>query len=344
MRGCNTFGLLNEPKMNKAKGFSLVIALLMAALTQAQVCNINGNVVIYTNYDGGVININCDANIPNLKIGITTYENAEINITGPFAANVTEVLYAGYQGDNDNCGSGVTETTINGVGPGIATILFAPAGVLNDPEGYPSIICAYSCGPEWQGGCNTSEQVVAYFLNEFGGTLRTYQTQYNCWQGETYNVSDSECCSIPTPQVEAYFSVSDPIVCIGQCIQFTDLSSQNPDSWTWSFDGANISSSTSQDPGDICFLTPGNQQITLTAANDDGSDSYTTFVQVISCGTPGCTYSEANNYNPAATVDDSSCIFPVCSNSCPGDLDEDGIVSVSDLIAFIALYGSPCPQ
>lgn len=321
-----------------------IAGLLYATSMKSQTCNINGNVVIYTNYDGGVININCDANIPNIKIGITTYENAEINITGPFSANVTEVIYAGFQGSNDNCGSGVTETTINGVAPGITSILFAPDGAIDDPDGYPSIICAYGCDPGWQGGCNTAAEVVAYFLDQFGGTLRTYQTQYQCWQGETYNVSDSECCSIPVPELVAYFSISDPIVCIGQCIQFTDLTSENPTSWTWSFDGANISSAATQDPGDVCFLASGNQQITLTAANGDGSDSYTTFVEVIPCGTPGCTYSEANNYNPAATIDDSSCIFPVCSNSCPGDLDEDGIVSVSDLIAFIALYGSPCPQ
>src|SRR6187431_2543328 len=55
-----------------------------------------GNVVIFANYDGGVLNINVDQNIPNLKIGICTYEPVTINLSGPFVNNVTEVRYAGY--------------------------------------------------------------------------------------------------------------------------------------------------------------------------------------------------------------------------------------------------------
>jgi hypothetical protein len=49
------------------------------------ICDQDGNVVIYSNYDGGTLNINCDQNIPNLKIGICTYEPVIVNIDGPFA-------------------------------------------------------------------------------------------------------------------------------------------------------------------------------------------------------------------------------------------------------------------
>lgn len=321
--------------------------LLNLIVTRAQTCNPNGNVIIYTNYDGGVININCNVNIPNLKIGICTYENCTINITGPFVSNVTEVIYAGFNGSNDNCNQGITSTTINGVSPAIASVLFAPSGVVSDPDGYPQIICAYSCDTDWQGGCNTAEQVIAYFLNEFGGTLRTYQTQYNCWQNTTYNTSGSSCCTVPLPGISAGFTISDPIVCLGQCIDFTDQSTQNPDSWTWLFAGAAVAASSAQNPSGICFNTLGSQQVTLTAANANSSDSYTATVQVITCGNtgiPGCTYSDATNYNPLATFDDNSCFFPPCSNSCPGDLNEDGIVSVADLLMFISLYGSSCPD
>lgn len=59
-------------------------------------CNGTGNIVIYSNYDGGTLNINVDQDIPDLKIGICTYEPVEVNISGPFAGNVAEVLYAGF--------------------------------------------------------------------------------------------------------------------------------------------------------------------------------------------------------------------------------------------------------
>jgi hypothetical protein len=59
-------------------------------------CNPSGNVLIFTNYDGGELNINIDTNIANIKIGICSYEPVRVNIGGAFASNVTEVLYAGF--------------------------------------------------------------------------------------------------------------------------------------------------------------------------------------------------------------------------------------------------------
>jgi len=322
----------------------LILFSLLAPAYYSQTCNTTtGNVIIFSNYDGGVININCDVNVPNLKIGVCTYEDCQINITGPFAGNVTAVRYAGFQGDNDNCNSGVTTTSITGVSSSISTVLFAPSGILSDPNGYPSIICGYSCGTGNQGGCNTAAQIVAYFMNAFGGTLRYYYTQYACWNNTTYDISDNLCCSIPSPGIETTFTASDPIVCVGQCIDFNSTSTGSPTSYSWTIGGGTPSTSTVEDPSSICFFTPGTYNVSLTASNSSSSDTYSSTITVLNAGVAGCTYPNANNYNPLATIDDQSCTFPNGGNSCPGDLNGDNFVGVADLILFVNNFGAVCP-
>jgi hypothetical protein len=58
----------------------------------------------------------------------------------------------------------------------------------------------------------------------------------------------------------------------------------------------------------------------------------------------GCTYEEAANFDPTASVDDGSCDFSGAISDCPADLDGNGSVGVSDLLIFIAAYGTVCPN
>lgn len=58
-------------------------------------------------------------------------------------------------------------------------------------------------------------------------------------------------------------------------------------------------------------------------------------------GFPGCTYPAALNYNPSATVDDGTCVFEEVELCAPNpDLDGDGIVGISDLLLFLAVFGT----
>ena len=52
----------------------------------------------------------------------------------------------------------------------------------------------------------------------------------------------------------------------------------------------------------------------------------------------GCTYPWATGYNPEATVDDGSCL-EFC---CPGDLNGDNYINVSDLIDLLGVFDTYC--
>ncbi len=72
----------------------------------------------------------------------------------------------------------------------------------------------------------------------------------------------------------------------------------------------------------------------------------------------GCTNAASSTYNPSATVDDGSCdlshlclqgtvydleLMGCIPTACPGDLNDDGAINVSDLLEFLIVYDSLCP-
>lgn len=192
-------------------------ALVWSGLTVGQICNPAGNVVIYSNYDGGILNIDVDQNIPNLKIGICTYESVEVNISGAFVGNVTSVIYAGFDGANNNCGTNPPTTVINGVPAGIVTKYsntgnnIAIANYLGEPlmVGFPPMVnCMVgaegACNTSNSGGGNSAPQIVQFFLAEFGpgSVLHSHFLQYGCFPaGNT--VSAGGTCCLETPSTPA---------------------------------------------------------------------------------------------------------------------------------------------
>ena len=72
----------------------------------------------------------------------------------------------------------------------------------------------------------------------------------------------------------------------------------------------------------------------------------------------------ACNFNAAATNEDGSCLIVGCMDpdglnydenanfpggcdypdACPGDINSDGFVDVSDLLTFFQYYGTACPE
>lgn len=171
----------------------------MTVGAQGPICDPQGNVAIYSNYDGGALTINVDLNIPDLKIGVVSYEYSRITLVGPHAANVTALWWAGFNADNDHCSLPQPwTTTISGAPAGTDSIIIQPPATWPNANGNGNIICNYSCDiSTGQGGCNTADQIAHFFLTQWGGTLLFHYTQYGCW-GNGYSIgAGGNCCENP---------------------------------------------------------------------------------------------------------------------------------------------------
>ncbi|MDX1909871.1 MAG: PKD domain-containing protein, partial [Saprospiraceae bacterium] len=72
----------------------------------------------------------------------------------------------------------------------------------------------------------------------------------------------------------ANFSANQTVITAGQSVQFTDLSTNTPTAWAWSFPGGTPVSSSVKNPL-ITYNTPGTYNVSLTASNSAGSDGET---------------------------------------------------------------------
>lgn len=77
--------------------------------------------------------------------------------------------------------------------------------------------------------------------------------------------------SAPAPD----FVANTTNISVGQSVNFTDLTINNPTAWNWAFQGAAISTSNLQHPANITYNSPGNYNVTLTASNAQGSNIIT---------------------------------------------------------------------
>jgi gliding motility-associated-like protein len=193
---------------------SKIIAYLMVLVSfngiSQSICNSNGNLAIFSNYNGGIVTIDVDQNIPNLVIAICTYEPVQVTITGAFAANVVQVIYAGFNStqNNNNCGQGNFTTSITGVPASNISILtnppvgYTPAhGNGAGPWGSTMIGASGQCDTLTNaGGGNTPDEIVYYFENTTNSDLFFHNTQYGCWQNNTLTISQGgNCCITPPP-------------------------------------------------------------------------------------------------------------------------------------------------
>lgn len=127
-----------------------------------------------------------------------------------------------------------------------------------------------------------------------------------------YNAAPSSCEQFTEGEVEDYtlvigtavpqapvadFSGTPTTVIVGNSVQFTDLSLNDPTSWSWGFPGGTLSTSTDQNPL-ITYNTIGVYNVSLTATNAQGSGTKTIndYINVVDQGTSDyCTSQSSSN-------------------------------------------------
>ena len=72
----------------------------------------------------------------------------------------------------------------------------------------------------------------------------------------------------------AKFFVGTPVIMQGENVGFTDISTNNPTSWSWIFEGGTPAVSSDKNPA-ITYKGAGNFSVTLISANAQGSDTTT---------------------------------------------------------------------
>jgi PKD repeat protein len=150
--------------------------------------------------------------------------------------------------------------------------------------------------PSSQPAVNTRMRIV---MNYNSSVTPCGTFQYGEVEDYTVNIT----AGVVNPPVAA-FTASSTSITTGQSITFTDQSTNNPTSWSWTLTGGTPSSSTAQNPS-VTYNTAGTYSVTLTATNSAGSDSETKTGYITVTDTPVtyCTSSGTNqNYEWIAGV------------------------------------------
>jgi gliding motility-associated-like protein len=267
--------------MNVSKYSFLLILFFIPFIIRAQVCDPTGNIVIFSNYDGGVLIIDVNQDVPDLKVGIVSYEPVTVEFTGEYVENITEVVYAGYQPNigtgNFHCSNSPATTSVESLPNATITILDSPPVTLISPDvplfpgsmilvpagNNDGIVGCSSCSNDtYQGGSNTAEQVEDYFATYFNSLLLFHKTQYECWCGTQNLDVPPTCCFEVTNDAEVVIDAPSFNLCSGQTLTLDAGSGYQTYSW-----------STNEVTQTIEVSDPGFYSVTVTSECGTASDN-----------------------------------------------------------------------
>jgi PKD repeat protein len=130
------------------------------------------------------------------------------------------------------------------------------------------------------GGSSTDQNPVHVYTT--AGTYNVALTITNGIGPDTETKDNYITVNVNTNAPTADFEASQTTVNVGGTVDFTDLSTDNPASWDWEFDGGSSVTSTDQNPS-IVYNTIGIYTVALTATNIYGDDfaEKTNYIEVV---------------------------------------------------------------
>ena len=94
----------------------------------------------------------------------------------------------------------------------------------------------------------------------------------------------------------ANLTASNTTLCTGDQVDFTDLSTNSPTTWDWTFFGATPGTSAVQNPTGISYPSAGSYNVQLIVSNANGSDTvlFTNYISVNACIPPSAGFTASD--------------------------------------------------
>ncbi len=143
--------------------------------------------------------------------------------------------------------------------------------------------CGGPCNGSLQGQWTTYTQVLPASANNNPNVRIGFNwtnNDDNVGTDPSFAVDDITLSVVGGAPPVAAFTASSTNICAGQCINFTDNTTNAPTGWSWTFPGGVPATSTAQNPNNICYLAAGTYTVTLSASNAFGTSTATQTITV----------------------------------------------------------------
>jgi len=236
--------------------------------------------------------------------------------TGPSITVNTGGVYTVSVTDIHNCLPAVQSGTVT-----IAPVPNAPSLTSNSPVCEGSALNLFaSTVPgatySWTGpnGFTSSLQNPTGILYTTAGTYTVALYAANASDTDTVISTNYITVNVCGNPPNANFVASSNNICVNDPVDFTDLSTNSPDTWNWTFFGGTPNTSTAQNPTGIIYTAPGIYDVKLVVSNANGSDSllFTNYISVTNCIPPVANFIASDT---SLCVGDSINFFDLSSNN-----------------------------
>ncbi len=213
----------------------------------------------------------------------------DIKKISTYTQTLVSLNHSGFQNANGELWLVAWAATANGHGiieqGSSGSPLFNSAGLVNgvasagdvnmscsNPSGYSTVYGKFSYS--WESNGTANNRRLRPWLDPAGTNPTTLQGRTAC--GTTSVVAD--------------FVANTTTIFVGQSVNFTDLSTGSPTSWSWTFQGGTPATSTAQNPQNITYNTAGTYNVTLTASKTGSTNTATktAYITVLPAQTTSC--------------------------------------------------------